>query len=100
MKKSIDIEGYTLEPELLNHGRFNVWKKTVVASGKNAGKEGRLSLGYAVKLPRAINIIAEDAVWKEDKHIFLNEYVEEKLKMMHKVANDTLLAFIDVLKDQ
>ena len=100
MKKSIDIEGYTLEPELHSNGRFVVFKKTIVSKGKTAGKETRRALGYGMTLQRAIDMIAEDAVWTEEKHLFLNEYLEEKLEEINKVSYMVVEAFKDALKKQ
>lgn len=99
MNKSIDIEGYVLEPEVASKGRFNIFKKIVISNGKNIGKERRQVIAYAVSLDRAINIIAEDAVWKEDKHIFLNEYLEEKIKEMDRISKMTIEAFRKLLRE-
>jgi hypothetical protein len=91
---SIHIENYYIESERKGYNQYNLYKETIIAKGKNAGKSSIRNMGWAMRMEKCVLKMAEDAQWSEEKKRNLHDYLDEKIK----VINGLLVEFLNALE--
>ena len=82
---AIIIENWTLYPERLSPGKFNLYKTITIQKGKKVGDEKEVAQAYGVSISRAIEIISEHNVWTKSKKLSLYKYLKEKGKEVSRL---------------
>lgn len=83
----IKIENFILEQEANSPTKFNIIKLGIVETGKNAGKEKKTTIAYAMSIPHAIERMAAENLLTIEDTTSLKEFVSMFVREQERLFN-------------